>query len=99
MRVHFKFTKQETDTDHCTLFLIGMASLVYIYTRVMSGCLFARTLTLKLISLSLQQVTQFTNNTTKATSAVRDTSKNMQSDTDNVSNVLPPEMRRKHKIF
>lgn len=98
MRPHFTFTTQETDTAHYALFLLGVASLVYIYTRVMSGCLFARTLTLKLISLSLQQVTQFTNNTTKATSAVSDTSKNMQSDTDNVSNVLPPEMRRTHKI-
>lgn len=40
-----------------------------------SGYLPVGTLTLKLISLSLQQVTQFTNNTTKATSAVSDTTR------------------------
>lgn len=54
----------------------------------------AGTRTLKLISLSLQQVTQFTSNTTKATSAVSDTTRDTSRDRGNVSPVPPPEMRR-----
>lgn len=60
----------------------------------LSGCC-AQTPTLKLISLSLQQVTQFTSNTTKATRAASDTTKDTPRDRDSVSPVLPPEIRHK----
>lgn len=59
----------------------------------LSGCC-ARTPTLKLISLSLQQVTQFTSNTTKATRAASDTTRDAPRDRDSVSPVPPPEIRK-----
>lgn len=54
----------------------------------------ARSPTLKLISLSLQQVTQFTSNTTKATRAASDTTRDTPRDRDSVSPVPPPETRK-----
>lgn len=54
----------------------------------------AGTPTLKFISLSLQQVTQFTSNTTKATRAISDTTRDTPRDRGSVSPVPPPEIRK-----
>lgn len=59
----------------------------------------ARGLTLKLISRSLQQVTQFTSNTTKATSSVNDTTRDKQRDTDSESTEVPKEKDKLYELY